>query len=395
VNLVVTSRPDLSPAHRQVEIVERKGLGHPDTICDALSEEVSRALCRYYLERFGRVLHHSVDKVLLVGGSSEPRYGGGDIVRPMEIVIAGRATAESEGATIPVADLAEHTCLSWIRAHLREDVAQHVHITPLIRPGSGDLRALFGRGPQKALANDTSCGAGFAPLSNLERLVLAVEQSLNSAATKARQPAIGEDIKVMAVRHRERVTLTIACAMVDRHIRDATDYSVAKAQVQDIAHETGQAVGPFDLDVVVNAADNEAGGVRYMTVSGTSAEAGDDGETGRGNRASGLITPYRAMTMEAAAGKNPVTHVGKLYQLMSADLAARLVSELPDTRAAECLLVSQIGRPVSDPFLVDIAIGEERDDSHTRQRIEQLTDDVLHGVAALTDDLIHGRRQLY
>ena len=225
MTIVTRSCSQLDPGSRDVEVVERKGLGHPDSICDALSEEVSRTLCRYYLERFGRILHHNVDKVLLVGGSSEPRFGGGEIIQPVEIFVAGRATAEWNGSAIPVADLTRDACLSWIRAHLRADLLRHVRITPLVRPGSTDLRALFGRGTQSVLANDTSCGAGFAPLSTLERLVLHVENTLNDAGIKTRYPAIGEDIKVMAVRHVHRVTMTIACAMVDRFIHDATDYA--------------------------------------------------------------------------------------------------------------------------------------------------------------------------
>lgn len=120
MTLVIRSRSPLDPGANEVEVVERKGRGHPDTICDALSEEVSRALCRYYLERFGRILHHNVDKVLLVGGSSKPRFGGGEIIRPIEIFVAGRATAEWFGSVIPVAELAEDACLSWICTHLRE-----------------------------------------------------------------------------------------------------------------------------------------------------------------------------------------------------------------------------------------------------------------------------------
>jgi len=394
VTLVVRLRSQLDPGLNEVEIVERKGLGHPDSICDALSEEVSRSLCRYYLEQFGHILHHNVDKVLLVGGSSKPRFGGGEIVQPIEIFVAGRATAEWNGSVIPVADLATEACMAWIRAHLREEVAHHVRITPLVRPGSTDLRALFARGTRRLLANDTSCGAGFAPLSRLERLVLQVERALNDTNTKTRYPAIGEDVKVMAVRHAERVTLTVACAMVDRFVRNATDYSEHKIAVQRIAMDVARAVGSLDVTVHVNAADDESSDVRYLTVTGTSAEAGDDGETGRGNRSSGLITPYRVMTMEAAAGKNPVTHVGKLYQLMSADLSRRIVTEIADITAAECLLVSEIGRPVSDPCLVDVAVDRPAGQS-ARSQIEQLAADVLKSGDQLTADLLNERRSVF
>ena len=74
-----------------VEVVERKGLGHPDTIFDALAEALSRALCREYLQKCGIILHHNVDKALLCGGRAAPQFGGGVVLAPIEIHLAGRA----------------------------------------------------------------------------------------------------------------------------------------------------------------------------------------------------------------------------------------------------------------------------------------------------------------
>ncbi|HSJ96111.1 MAG TPA: methionine adenosyltransferase, partial [Myxococcota bacterium] len=71
--------PGDGPEAEPVEVVERKGLGHPDSICDALAEAFSLALSRFYREHFGRILHHNVDKVLLVGGRAEPAFGGGAV----------------------------------------------------------------------------------------------------------------------------------------------------------------------------------------------------------------------------------------------------------------------------------------------------------------------------
>jgi S-adenosylmethionine synthetase len=81
-----------------------------------------------------------------------------------------------------------------------------------------------------------------------------------------------------------------------------------------------------EVEATLNAADLNAGDV-FLTVTGTSAEASDDGEVGRGNRTNGLITPYRFMTMEAAAGKTPVSHAGKLYNLAADKIAGALVAE--------------------------------------------------------------------
>ena len=90
----------------EVEVVERKGAGHPDTICDALAEEFSRNLCREYLRRTGRVLHHNVDKALLCGGAARPAFGGGELLEPIEIHLAGRAVREFKGVKAPVEEIA-------------------------------------------------------------------------------------------------------------------------------------------------------------------------------------------------------------------------------------------------------------------------------------------------
>jgi S-adenosylmethionine synthetase len=54
------------------------------------------------------------------------------------------------------------------------------------------------------------------------------------------------------------------------------------------------------------------------------------------------------MTLEAHAGKNPCTHVGKLLSI-AASRAAEACAGIDGVRAAECVLVSRIGAPVSDP----------------------------------------------
>jgi S-adenosylmethionine synthetase len=344
---------------QRVEIVERKGIGHPDTICDALAEELSRALCKFYLDNFGLVLHHNVDKALLWGGISQPEYGGGKIISPMEIFLAGRATNEYKGVAVPVDELVEQSCTNWLCSNFHAlDPARDIKLHSLIRPGSPDLVELYLRQEKTgiALANDTSCGVGYAPLSEMERIVLHVENTLNSAETKELHPETGEDIKVMAIRHENDIELTISCAFIDKHISDIDDYIKKKSHLVRLVEKTAGVVSNKNIQVIINAADDVDADSLYMTVTGTSAESGDDGEVGRGNRVNGLIAPYRPMNMEAAAGKNPVTHVGKLYNIVAQQIAHALVENVDEISEAYCYLVSQIGRPVNQPRIVDLRL---------------------------------------
>jgi S-adenosylmethionine synthetase len=354
MELIVERDAVPSPANAAFEIVERKGLGHPDTICDAVAESFSRQLSRFYLERFGTILHHNVDKALLIGGVARPAFGGGTVSEPIELILAGRATREFRGVSVPVDDIARACVRDWFTTRMHAfDVERHLRIRTAIRPGSPDLVALFARQQDvgKPLANDTSCGVGFAPRTPLEAVVGTVEDHLNAPARKRSHPEIGEDIKVMGLRSGDRMRLTIACALVDRYVADAADYAAKTRRVAALASESAWAAGGAVPDIVVNAADDNSGGSVYITVTGTSAESGDDGEVGRGNRANGLITPLRPMTMEAAAGKNPMSHVGKLYNVAARRAAEAIVATVPGAAGATCWLVSRIGRPVDDPEL--------------------------------------------
>jgi S-adenosylmethionine synthetase len=337
---------------RRVEVVERKGAGHPDTICDSLAEAASAALCRWYETHFGQVLHHNLDKVLLRGGAAAPAFGGGEVTKPIEVYIAGRATAQYGGADVPVEALVVEACRAWFRDNMRAvDGDRHLRVHCLVRPGSIELAELFRRAGRAGvpLANDSSCGVGFFPLSAVEKAVLEVDAALSGPAAQRACPALGEDIKIMAVRRDDSVALTIAAALIGKHVPGMDGYRAAKMAIADRA----MTAGDFD-DVVVNAADDPARGSIYLTVTGTSAEAGDDGEVGRGNRANGLITPYRPMTMEAVAGKNPVSHVGKIYNLAATRIAERIVAAYPDLGDVHCLLVSRIGAPIDRPQLVHV-----------------------------------------
>lgn len=338
-----------------LEMVERKGLGHPDTICDCISEAVSVALCNYYLEHFGSIFHYNVDKALLVGGSSQPAFKGGKVHQPIELYIAGRATTRFQNQIIPVEEIAIKAAKNWLGKNLRFlDVENHIKIIPKIRSGSSDLVELFqrfGEG-QIPLSNDTSFGVAFYPFSFLEEKVLQIEKLLNSKTTKNLFPFIGEDVKIMGVKVSDQLQFTIAIAMVDRFIAHIEDYKTKITRVKNYIRST---LSLFEAIIDINVADNYANESIYLTVTGTSAESGDDGQVGRGNRINGLITPYRPMSLEATAGKNPISHVGKIYNLFAFELS-KAIFELGYAEEANVFIVSQIGKPITKPQLLDIRV---------------------------------------
>jgi S-adenosylmethionine synthetase len=369
------------PQHSPTEIVERKGLGHPDSICDALAEEVSLALCRYYLREFGTILHHNVDKALLVGGISKTAFGGGQVLQPIEFILAGRAVLQYQGKSTPVEELVRENIDNWVRQHLRYlKPAEHLSIQTKIRPGSTELTELFGRAAVP-LCNDTSIGVGYYPYSTCESLTLEMADFLNDSDTRSRYPYLGEDIKVMGLRSDGELQYTVAAAFVDTHIASLADYIEAKRNLT-------QALSlRFNLPpshIALNMADDIPRGSIYLTVTGTSAESGDDGQVGRGNRLNGLITPFRPMTLEAYSGKNPVSHVGKTYNYFAGQLSRALV-EHGFAASAQVFLVSQIGKPVDQPQLVSLQLEDSESDP---QRIRDFVREQLHGLATIWQQIV-------
>ncbi len=391
-SLVLSVSRGPSVGNLDVEVVERKGLGHPDSICDALAENLSQTLSHYYLDHFGSILHHNVDKVLLVGGSSSPRFGGGEITEPIRIFLAGRAVDRVGEKIVPLQDLALESVRDWFRKKLPHlDPYRHLSIQCLLRPGSGDLVDLFGRGSSVPLSNDTSIGVGFAPMTTLETTLLALERELNTPHFKRRFPETGADIKIMGVRQGDRLGLTLSCAFVDRFVWDLPDYFQKRERLTREIENILRAHTPLATDVRVNTADGDTSQSLYLTVTGTSAESGDDGQVGRGNRANGLITPYRPMTLEAAAGKNPRTHTGKLYQASAQRIASRVVA-LVEVREAECYLVSRIGNPLNEPLVIDVRLRllEGLDPRDLRSTVEEIVSDEMALLPFLWKDYLAG-----
>lgn len=393
---IVVEAPSGAPvARRRVEIVERKGVGHPDTICDGVAERVSVELSRVYLEAVGQVLHHNIDKGLLVAGRTAPRPGGGTILEPMRLVIGDRATAEAGDQRFDVHGIAAAAARAWLREHLPHiDPERHIVVESALKPGSAELTDLFSR--QRLGANDTSAAVGYAPLSETERLVIAAERAINGAAFQAAFPEAGQDVKVMGCRTDGMLGLTVAVAFVDRHVPSAAAYFERKEAMR--AHLTAglsaDLVTLDGIDVRVNTLDDPARGEggMYLTVLGTSAEGADCGQVGRGNRVNGVIPLHRPIGSEAAAGKNPIRHVGKVYTQLSHHIARCIHAEVPGVEEAYVWLCSQIGRPIDDPWLASAQVHPQpgTDVRDLAPAVEVIVARELAAVEAFTGRLTRG-----
>ncbi len=399
MNIQVTRGEGPALAKRSMEIVERKGKGHPDTLCDKAAEELSVRLSEFYLETFGRVQHHNVDKVLLVGGQSNSRFGGGDVIEPIYLLLSGRAVDvvdKDYERQVPVGKFAVEHTREWLHKDLPHlDVNSDIIIDYKIRAGSTDLVGNFDVETGIPRANDTSFGVGYAPLSPTEQVVLESEYLLNSERIKRQLPQIGEDIKVMGTRVNDELHIQIAAAIISTETKDAEEYQSVMTDIEQIIGDLSARLTELDTKVSVNTADEPARGLYYLTVTGTSAEHGDDGQVGRGNRANGLITPYRPMTLEAAGGKNPVSHVGKTYNVAAREITERVVKEHPDLEQVYCYLVSQIGAPITEPKAVNVELFGDCDLDKVMSSVESIVEEVIGKLPTLWQGFVKREYQLW
>jgi S-adenosylmethionine synthetase len=382
---------------QRVEIVERKGTGHPDYLCDSMMEAVSIALSREYTKRFGCILHHNIDKGLLAAGRVEKLFGGGRVLAPMELIIGDRATFEAGGRKIPVADIAIDAVKDWLKQNMRfVDPERHLRYRVVLAQGSEELTDIFSRSGKVLGANDTSAAVGYYPLSPTEQAVLSLERHLNSKRFKDRYPESGEDIKVMGLRTGRDLDLTVAMPLVSRFVWNEKNYFERKAVLQGNLEQFASRLEGFrKVTVHFNALDLPGRGLNgvYLSLLGTSAEDADSGQVGRGNRVNGLISLNRPMGTEAAAGKNPVSHVGKIYNVLAHHIAKKVYHTIEGVREAYVLMLSRIGTPISEPQVatVQIMMKDGRGVKDIRAKAEAIVARELASINRFCQDLSKGK----
>lgn len=383
-------------------IVERKGLGHPDTLADHLAERLSRAYSRYTVRRFGAVLHHNFDKLALLGGASEVRYGAGGMTSPVRVLVNGRAAPRCGGERIPVEEIVEAEVKAFFTERLPE-VTDHLDVVFNITSNSSPGAVFTGDGvPDRTrwfsphsiddlrerrvrFSNDTSLGTGWAPENTFESFVRELVNHFSGGNDFTRTNLwCGSDVKLMGYWDGEGADVVLCVPQKSRHVANRAEY-VHNTEV--VLAECHRLAGLLLPDVTtrfrLNARDVPEKDELYLTYTGSSIESGDEGVVGRGNRVNGLITPLRPMNLEGACGKNPVYHVGKLYNIA----AQRLANRLHETTQghAEVHLVSTTGQRLDQPWRVLVRLSSPDPEV---DKVQALIAGALEEFPALTDELV-------
>ncbi len=392
------------------EFVERKGIGHPDTLADALAEHLSVNYSIYTKDKFGAVLHHNFDKVGLLGGASFVKFGEGRLTKPIRVLINGRASTKFANINIPVKDL----LISWSRDFMvsmfpsidkEKDLEFHYNLSNQSSPGKteeensdkGTRKYWFEpRGLEdlqelkKLVSNDTSLGVGYAPYSRLESVVISIEEKLNSSKFKKSNLWIGSDIKIMGFRNKDDFDITLCIPQVSKYVKDVESYKNNLDYVKRVIESMLKKHKIKSYKVNINTRDNFENSELYLTAIGSSIESGDEGLVGRGNRVNGIISPMRLMSMEGACGKNPVYHIGKVYYVAANEISKKIYKKYGVEN--EIALISQSGRDLLDPWIVSVSIPSSFNNT---KELAEVVKKEINSIPKITDLLLSKKIRLY
>jgi S-adenosylmethionine synthetase len=391
-NIVVAQAGGQYIEDMAVEIVERKGIGHPDSLCDGIAERVSVEYSRWCQENLGTLLHHNFDKVQLVAGEVEVGYGGGYMLKPIRLQLAGRGTPAFQGQKVPMDDIAIEAAKQHVRETMRYlDPDRHMIIDSYAGRGAEELQYVV----EHVTANDTSFGVSHWPRSGLEYTVYETAQCINYRLLD--EFPVGEDVKVMGLRRNGEMILTVALPFIATRVGDGAEYQEIKAAAQAAIQEYASQLDDRKVTVVVNTADDVANDAVYLTLTGTSAEMGDDGSVGRGNRANGVIAPFRSASLEAACGKNPISHVGKVYNVLALLAAQDIIERVPTVRAATVYVLSQIGAPLDQPLVATALVHPVNGSltSSVQADVQSVLDEHLAGVDTIRTRILDRELTLF
>ncbi len=364
------NRGFMPPDVTSLEVVERKGLGHPDTLVDGIAEASEIAYAKYCRDNFGAIPHHNLDKAMLLGGLCIQEYGGGKFEAPLAMIFMGRASRSFGDEIIPLDEIQKATAkgyLARIMPHLYTDDprvygASSMTSTHSTRPhwfsprDINDLPEYTAKSPR---ANDTATMISYWPLTDTEKLTLDVEgyfyENNSEGLPVPRFDYVGQDIKIMSVRNGDLLDVTVAVPQVTSQTPNSKTYFERENEIrralQDYAKEVIE--DRMRVNVIVNTQTSGPNPRPYLVTGGSCTDFGEEGAVGRGNNTHGIISSFRPNTMEAPHGKNPTYFVGKLlgYQ---ADMISKQIYEQLGTRC-QVVLQANLGDDLFDPSRVIVS----------------------------------------
>ena len=400
--------------NQNFEVVETKGKGHPDNICDTLAEKISANYSKYCLDNYGVILRHMIDKLAILGGGSKVLYGGGSMTSPIRILVNGRFTNKYNNEIINYMEIVKKTIIDYFKELFPLlDIKKYLEIIDNTHHNEGpgvvfnsdnstnNERENFFEAINKTDAlnhnnhnrcNDTSTTVSYFPMSKLEKTVLNIEKLLNSKEYKEVHPWVGSDIKVMGIRKGKTIEITSCVPLISKYVISLDDYKNKLNDIKkNIKIKTQKLFKNNDILICLNTRDDYNNNDLYMTLIGSAVESGDEGAVGRGNRSRGVIPFCRNFSMEAACGKNPVYHTGKLFTAIGDLISQRIYEKYHVENVVYC--TSKMGDQIENPWNISIELNKKLSEKEYKE-IEILVNELLKNHIEVTNDIIYNNIKL-
>lgn len=401
MNKTILATGRLTQDEVPIEIVEKKGVGHPDTLADSIAEAISYVYSNYCLKNYGYVLHHNVDKISVLGGKSTAGFRLGEQLDPIRIIINGRMSDQFGKQRIPIFDIASDTAKKYLLKVIPTlDPAKDIKIFDFLNRAGGAPHkgnrwfkpASVKDLPEVSLAraNDTASVVGFCPLSKVEELTLLLHKSLMEEQYTPKYGFIGTDVKSMVVRVGKNVSITMCVPFLGKQTPNLDFYIEHKKMLRDELFELAQKYlgEDYRVSVDINTRDKPEIGDLYILAHGTAAESGDEGVVGRGNRSIGFIASNRPYSIEAPQGKNPTYFGGKIYDYFATSLSKEIFGVTGIHSAV--YVITQNGTPIKTPTNILVELSGQSDciTSQTRHQISGLVDKHLDELQHITSNIL-------
>ena len=103
------------------------------------------------------------------------------------------------------------------------------------------------------------------------------------------------------------------------------------------------------------------------------------------------------MSLEAAAGKNPVNHIGKIYNILATEMARKITEEYPEIKECDISILSQIGKRISEPHNLNINVIMDKgsDLGGIRNKINYMAEGMLDNIGEFTLDISLGKYKTF
>lgn len=391
------------------EVVETKGKGHPDNICDTLAEKISANYSKYCIEHYGVILRHMIDKLSILGGGSKVQFGKGEMIAPIRMLVNGRFTDRFKNEKIDYMEIVTNTITEYFKELFPLlDTDKYLMIVDNTHHNEGpgvvynedgstknDRKKFFEavdeedklRHNNHNRCNDTSTTVSYYPMSDLEQTVLEVEQRLNSNEYKEEFPWVGNDIKVMGIRKNKKVEITSCVPLISPYVKDLEDYKskleIIREEVERVARKRFE---DNEIEIFLNTRDNYDKNDLYLTAIGSAVESGDEGAVGRGNRSRGVIPFARNFSMEAACGKNPVYHTGKLFTAIGDTISKTIYDTYGIENTVYC--TSKMGDDIDEPWNISVELTQQVEEE-VKTEINALVNCLIKNHAEITESIIN------